>query len=364
MSLVVARKRPPLDVAHKAFLNAIDHVSDIEDFFVHPRGEVSTQSIETFRTVGLATFDACKRKRDTEKPFVDEWVRSSSAETSTSQLLRRAYRFITQPEIALYDGMYRQMPRLVNVVSLAYVSPSKGSNTTLPLNLTHIASRCTGAYFAKDRFAAVQLAFREPRCRVLIFHTGRLVGTGASGTLSARLAIMKAVRQMLEEADVHLHIDKFDVINSVGASNLHTKINCEAFANAHSSQVHYDLSSFVGLAWRPPDVPICIELYSTGRLNIPGACDERDLITSYSSLLPRLLAFRSELWPEGVGLQYSDNASDDSAADDEEYTSANRAVEYTDDFWKSLKQLDVELLHAKTAIAAPTLPPLAVDCLD
>ena len=140
MSLVVACEPTPLDVARKTFVDAIDHVWNIEDFFVHARGEVSTRSIETFRTVGLSTFHACKRKRDAAKPLVDEWVRSSSTENVASQLLRRAYRFITQPEIALYDGMYRQMPRLVNVVSLAYVSPSKGSSTTLPLNLTHIAS--------------------------------------------------------------------------------------------------------------------------------------------------------------------------------------------------------------------------------
>lgn len=44
-----------------------------------------------------------------------------------------------------------------------------GSGVTLPLDLKHIASRCVGSYFAPKRFAAVQLAFATPRCRVLVF---------------------------------------------------------------------------------------------------------------------------------------------------------------------------------------------------
>jgi len=55
-----------------------------------------------------------------------------------------------------------------------------GSGLKLPLDLHAIGARCSNAYFAPRRFAAVQLAFSNPRCRVLVFHTGRLVGTGAS----------------------------------------------------------------------------------------------------------------------------------------------------------------------------------------
>ena len=40
---------------------------------------------------------------------------------------------------------------------------------TLPLDLHSISARCSNAYYAPKRFAAVQLAFSNPRCRVLIF---------------------------------------------------------------------------------------------------------------------------------------------------------------------------------------------------
>lgn len=62
---------------------------------------------------------------------------------------------------------------------MAEAVPAEGSGLVLPLDLRAIASKCTGAYYAPKRFAAVQLAFHTPRARVLVFHTGRLVGTGA-----------------------------------------------------------------------------------------------------------------------------------------------------------------------------------------
>jgi len=91
----------------------------------------------------------------------------------------------------------------------------------------------------------------------LVADTGRLVGTGTGGPAAARLAIARAQRQLAEEANVHLHIRNFSVINSVGAVSLRATLNCDAFAAEHSGESHFDRSSFVGLAWRPPRERIC-----------------------------------------------------------------------------------------------------------
>ena len=178
-------------------------------------------------------------------------------------------------------------------VTLAEAIPVAGSGVTLPLNLSMIAARCNGAYFAPKRFAAVQLAYTNPRCRILFFHTGRVVGTGCSGAMAARLAISRAQRQLAEEAGVHVHIRNFSVINQVGAISLRATLNCEGFANDHRSTSHYDAESFVGLAWRPENESSCCEIYSTGRANLPGSRTERDLLASFSRMLPDLLRHSS-----------------------------------------------------------------------
>ena len=74
-----------------------------------------------------------------------------------------------------------------------------------------MAALTSNSYYAPKRFAAVQLAFDAPRCRVLIFHTGRLVGTGCAGPLAARLAILRAQRQLAIEAGIHLNVRRFEV---------------------------------------------------------------------------------------------------------------------------------------------------------
>lgn len=81
----------------------------------------------------------------------------------------------------------------------------------------------------------------------------------------ARLSIMRAQRQLAAQADVHVHVRKFKIINQVGAVFIRARLDCDAFASTHSSTSHFDKSSFVGLAWRPPGESICCEVYSTGR---------------------------------------------------------------------------------------------------
>jgi TATA-box binding protein (TBP) (component of TFIID and TFIIIB) len=256
-----------------------------------------------------------------------------------------------------YDRMLDLVPRIVNVVTLAEAVPVPNSGVTLPLDLRKIACKCTNAFYSPRRFAAVQLAYDTPRCRVLVFHTGcvcariyvfcmcmrrtqththiarahkvckrrldrccrRLVGTGTSGVMASRLAIARAARQLATEVGIYIHVRNFSVINIVGAASINATLDCDAFARSHSASSHFDRQSFVGLAWRPASEPCCCEVYSTGRANLPGEilmrdaqrCNntttircresdpffvrntgstrERDLIASFSRMVPELL---------------------------------------------------------------------------
>lgn len=82
------------------------------------------------------------------------------------------------PHFVLTPAHTPMYPPIVFVLQLAEAIPLPGSGVTLPLDLHWIATRCKNSYYAPKRFSAVQLAYAEPRCRVLVFHTGRMVGTG------------------------------------------------------------------------------------------------------------------------------------------------------------------------------------------
>jgi TATA-box binding protein (TBP) (component of TFIID and TFIIIB) len=200
-----------------------------------------------------------------------------------------------------YQNCLKLVPELVNLVSLADAIIGEGG--TLPFDLRSIAQNVKGAiFYSPRRFTAVQLAFAEPRSRVLLFHTGRIVGTGSTSPTAAKLAVMKAMKCISEATGLHVVCKRFLVINQVGASSIQSRLDCDKFAAAHTGESHYDKLSFVGLAYRPVAEAICSEIYSTGKTNLPGSRRERDLLRSWSRMAPELQRFSTnpelaDRWP-------------------------------------------------------------------
>ena len=80
----------------------------------------------------------------------------------------------------MWSRCVRPLPSLSRLdyaccAQLAEAIPVEGSGITLPLDLHRIAARCRNSYFAPKRFSAVQLAYSEPRCRVLVFRESRFL---------------------------------------------------------------------------------------------------------------------------------------------------------------------------------------------
>ena len=70
----------------------------------------------------------------------------------------------------------------------------------------------------------------------------------------------RAQRQIALEAGIYLRLRNFAVINQVAAASIGATLDCESFADSHSSDAHYDRASFVGLAWRPAGESTCVEI--------------------------------------------------------------------------------------------------------
>ena len=235
--------------------------------------------------------EVMKRAARTTKRLREAWfehLATQPIENLSDDRLRSYMRYTDGLPLKDYENALDLVPELVNLVSLADALPLDGSG--LPFDLKRIAARCkTAVYFAPRRFTAVQLAFDEPRSRVLLFHTGRVVGTGCNSPTAAKLAVIRALKTIAFDAGVHVAVRRFAVINEVGAIALGARLDCHAMANTHSSTSHYDPKSFVGLAWRPVGECICSEIYSTGKSNLPGSRRERHLLRSFARMAPELL---------------------------------------------------------------------------
>ena len=175
------------------------------------------------------------------KCFCEACIEHEERRTSDEELYRGA-EFTDRLPLASYSGLFTAVPRVVNVVTLSEGHPVHGCvpQTTLPFDLHEIASRVNCAFYAPQLFAAVRVSFSAPRSRVLIFHTGRIVGTGSSSIESARLALVRVQRVLAEEANIYIEIRNFSAVNVVSATSIGAKFGAENFAQGHVGNAHYD----------------------------------------------------------------------------------------------------------------------------
>lgn len=148
------------------------------------RGEgAGRDTVEATRRV----VDACKEERRMEA------LRTTPPDYSAKALSEQA-RFTDRFCLHPYSQFLHYVPRLVNVVTvsalgqplfrqrlppqhgfnlrcvqLAEAIPVERTGMKLPLDLHLIAARCKNSFYAPQKFSAVQLAYSEPRCRVLVF---------------------------------------------------------------------------------------------------------------------------------------------------------------------------------------------------
>lgn len=276
----------------------IKFMNRIEQFVANTKPNKKTaESLQTDVNYATEIRDCAKRTikkcRECRKDGHSKKMKAEETDITDGELLQ-ASGLCDSYALKQYANRLQHVPKIVNVVSRVVAEPMPGSNTSLPLDLNAIVTRCSGAYFWPVRFCPVQIAFHaEPRTRVLIFHTGKIVGTGSKGPMSARLAVLMTIRKLAQEADVHLKVSKFEVKNLVGTVGLNATINCEGLAQRYSDKAHYDKSSFGGLQWRPFDQGICCEIFATGRMNLPNALTHDQLLEQFAKIEPILVQYSS-----------------------------------------------------------------------
>ena len=122
---------------------------------------------------GMTREQFTSQARETVREMSDAYasfVATQPIEDLRDETLLRYERYTDGLPLKDFENALELVPSLVNLVSLADALPLDGSS--LPFDLRHIAVRCKNAvYFAPRRFTAVQLAFDEPRSRVLLFRT-------------------------------------------------------------------------------------------------------------------------------------------------------------------------------------------------
>lgn len=146
------------------------------------------------------------------------------------------------------------------------------------LDLPTIASSMEGSEYEPERFPGLIYRLKEPKTATLLFHSGKVVCTGAKSLEQVKMAIEKVTKQ-LEKAGIHIKIEpKIEVQNIVASSDLGQSINLNAIAiTLGLERVEYEPEQFPGLVYRL-DVPkVVLLLFGSGKLVCTGARKPQDV---------------------------------------------------------------------------------------
>jgi transcription initiation factor TFIID TATA-box-binding protein len=160
--------------------------------------------------------------------------------------------------------------KIQNIVA----STSLGTELDLPA----IAISLDGSKYEPEQFPGLIYRLKDPKTSTLLFHSGKVICTGAKSLEHVKLAINKVAKQ-LEEVGINVNVEpKIQVENIVSTFDLEQKINLSAVAiSVGLEKVEYEPEQFPGLVYRM-DVPkVVLLIFGSGKVVCTGARKPQDV---------------------------------------------------------------------------------------
>ncbi|MCG1004812.1 MULTISPECIES: TATA-box-binding protein [Halobacterium] len=157
------------------------------------------------------------------------------------------------------------------------------------LALEQLATDLPGAEYNPDDFPGVVYRLDEPKSATLIFHSGKVVCTGANSVDDVHAAL-EIVFEDLRELGIDVVDDpKIEVQNIVSSANLGQSLNLNAIAiGLGLEQIEYEPEQFPGLVYRLDEPDVVVLLFGSGKLVITGANESEDAQHALAHVKDRL----------------------------------------------------------------------------
>ncbi len=159
------------------------------------------------------------------------------------------------------------------------------------LHLPSVSMHIPNAQYDRQKFAAITIRLNNPCCTVLLFSSGKMVLTGCKTFLQCLCAAHEIVR-MLRCAYPHDHLSLIGVTiqNIVGNSDVSLRsdqiIDLDAMIADLNLYCTYLKHMFPGLIFRPPNSPVVLLLFLSGKVVITGGRSCHDVEHGWRTLWP------------------------------------------------------------------------------
>jgi transcription initiation factor TFIID TATA-box-binding protein len=178
------------------------------------------------------------------------------------------------------------IPQCHNIVSTSQIISSQKQ-----INLQRLADLYSFTTYDRKRFAAITIRLANPHCTCLLFGSGKLVITGST-SYNACIVASHEVTRLLRNASYR---DWFEV-TSCYIQNIvaHVEmppgaiIDLENLYSVFCECSTYQRSIFPGLVLRPPQSPIVLLIFTSGRIVCTGGRSYDDIYLGFKAIFNTL----------------------------------------------------------------------------
>jgi transcription initiation factor TFIID TATA-box-binding protein len=182
------------------------------------------------------------------------------------------------------------VPRCHNIVStsqIKVVNCKDGSVLQKGIDLERLANMYPFTSYDKKRFAAITIRMANPHCTCLLFGSGKLVITGSTSYYACILASLN-ITKLLRDAYPLMYISVSScVIQNIVAHvefPAGTTIDLDGIYARFCECTTYQRSVFPGLVLRPPQSPIVLLVFSSGRIVCTGGRSYDDIYNGFAAI--------------------------------------------------------------------------------
>jgi transcription initiation factor TFIID TATA-box-binding protein len=173
--------------------------------------------------------------------------------------------------------------RIENVVA----STSLGGEIDLPA----IGLALPGSEYDPEQFPGLIYRLKDPKTAILLFHSGKVVCTGAKSWAQLEASIRTVAGLLRKNGQKVLAHPKIEVQNIVATSDLGSEINLNSIAiTLGLDRVEYEPEQFPGLVCRLSEPRVVVLLFGSGKLVCTGARRPSDVALAVRSITSELQA--------------------------------------------------------------------------
>jgi transcription initiation factor TFIID TATA-box-binding protein len=146
------------------------------------------------------------------------------------------------------------------------------------LDLQTLSATLEGARYDKERFPGIVYRMAEPKIAMLLFHSGKVVCTGARNLEDIRTAINQLVKRLGAIGVSVTKKPEVIVQNIVASADLGSVLNLNTIAiSLGLDRVEYEPEQFPGLVYRMDDPKVVMLIFGSGKIVCTGARKTEDV---------------------------------------------------------------------------------------